>query len=325
MHFNTAPHDVRQTIGSQRVLRRVLGFDKFPFPILFPRAPPYGRIMRAVGLFKRYSQMILSSELTSEILSYLGCVREKPSIRYLNRIIRAYIRCVPWESVSRIIKRNTTSETVLCPRLPDEFWQESLKYGTGGTCFENNLAFFTLLDSLGFDGYLTINDMENPASHTATIITLNRQKYLADVAIPIHCALPIYNNQISRRSNEFHQYTIRPIGKHRYSIERSHHPKRKIFTLVDVPIPLEKYLDAVKRDYEATGYFLDRVIIVKVIGNSLWRFSSVDIPFKLEGFDKTSKQEILLETNSLAKSIAEQFEMDRAKIALALSYKHVVG
>ena len=268
--------------------------------------------------------MTLSSELTSRILSYLGCGREKPSIRYLNRLIKAYIRSIPWESVSRIIKRNTTAKTELCPRLPEEFWREALQYGMGGTCFENSLAFFNLLESLGFDGYLTINDMENPASHTASIIILNGQKYLADVAIPIHCALPIYNNQTTRRSNRFHQYTIRPNGNSRYSIERSHHPKRKIFTLVDVPVLIGKYRDAIQKDYEDTGYFLDRVIIVKVIEDRLWRFSSVDTPFKLEGFDKTSRQEVLLGTNSLAKSLAEHFEMDRDKIELALPYKHVI-
>jgi arylamine N-acetyltransferase len=268
--------------------------------------------------------MTLSPEQTSQILSYLGCDREKPSIRYLNRLIQAYIRHVPWESVSRIVKRHTTPETELCPRWPNEFWQEALKYGTGGTCFENNLAFFTLLTNLGFDGYLTINDIEKPACHTASIITLNEQKYLVDVAIPIHCALPVYADRITRHSNEFHHYTIRPDSNSRYLIERSHHPKRKIFTLVDVPILLEEYYAAVQKDYEETGYFLDRVIIVKVINGRLWRFSSADIPYKLEGFDKTSKQEVMLETNKFAQSLAEYFGIAEDKVALALSYKQVI-
>jgi arylamine N-acetyltransferase len=268
--------------------------------------------------------MTLSPELTRQILSYLGCVQEEPSVRYLNRLIHAYIRHVPWESVSRIIKRHTTSETELCPRWPAEFWQEALKYGTGGTCFENNLAFLTLLKELRFEGYLTINDMENPACHTAGIITLSGQNYLADVAIPIHCALPVYTNQITRRSNEFHDYTIRPEGNHRYAIERSHHPKRRAFTLVDVPVPLEEYRIAVQNDYEGTGYFLDRVIIVKIIEGRLWRFSSLDLPFKLESFDKTSRQEVLLGINTLAKSLSEHFGMDEDKIAMALAYKQVI-
>jgi len=268
--------------------------------------------------------MALSPELTSQILSYLGCDREKPSIRYLNRLIQAYIRNVPWESVSRIVKRHTTPETELCPRWPNEFWQEALKYGTGGTCFENNLAFFTLLTNLGFDGYLTINDMEKTACHTASIITLNGQKYLVDVAIPIHCALPVYADQITRRSNKFHHYTIRPDSNSKYSIERSHHPKRKIFTLIDVPIPLEEYCAAVQKDYEETGYFLDRVIISKIIEGRLWRFSSADTPYKLEGFDKTSKQEVMLATNKLAQSLAEYFGIAEDKVALALSYKQAI-
>jgi arylamine N-acetyltransferase len=267
--------------------------------------------------------MVLSSELTDQILSYFGCAREKPSIRYLNRLIRAYIRHIPWESVSRMIKRHTTRETDLCPRWPEEFWQEALHYGTGGTCFENNLAFFALLKSLGFDGYLTINDMENPACHTACMITLHRQKYLADVAIPIHCALPVYPSQITRRSTEFHHYTIRPEQNHRYAIERSHHPKRRVFTLIDIPVPLENYYRAVRNDYEETGYFLDRVIIVKVIEGCLWRFSSADTPFRLEGFDKISRQERMLDRDALASSLAAHFGIDEDKIALALSYKQI--
>jgi arylamine N-acetyltransferase len=268
--------------------------------------------------------MTLSPKLTSQILSYLGCEREKPSIHYLNRLIQTYIRHVPWESISRIIKRHTTPETEQCPRWPDEFWQETLKYGTGGTCFENNLAFFTLLSDLGFMGYLTINDMETTACHTASVIMLNGQKYLADVAIPLHCALPIHADQITRRSNEFHHYTIRPNGHSRYVIERSHHPKRKIFTLVDVPIPLEDYCGAVQKDYEETGYFLDRVIVVKGIEGRLWRFSSADKPYKLEGFDRKSKREVVLESNVLAQSLAKHFKIAEDKIALALSYKQVI-
>jgi arylamine N-acetyltransferase len=268
--------------------------------------------------------MTLDPELTSQILAYLDCTREEPSVQYLNRLIRAYIRHIPWESVTRIIKRYTTAETELCPRWPDEFWREALKYGTGGTCFENNLAFFTLLNRLEFDGYLTINDMENPACHAASIILLNGQKYLADTTMPIHCALPIYTNRITARSTEFHHYTVRPENNSRYAIERSHHPKRRAYMLVDVPIPLEKYRNTVQKHYEETGYFLDRVVIVKVIEERLWFFDSAGILLKLEGLDKTSKQEIILETTTLAKSLSKKFGIDEEKTALALLYKRVI-
>jgi hypothetical protein len=138
-----------------------------------------------------------------------------------------------------------------------------------------------------------------------------------------HCALPIHSSQITRRSNEFHHYTVRPESNDRYAIERSHHPKRRAFTLVDVPVPLEDYRNAVQNDYEETGYFLDRVVIVKVIEDRLWCFSCDDTPFKVEGFDKTSKQEVMLATDTLAKGLSGKFGMDENKIALALLYEHV--
>jgi arylamine N-acetyltransferase len=96
------------------------------------------------------SNFLLSPELTTRILEYLGCEKEAPSIRYLNQLIQAYICHVPWESVSRIVKRHTTADTTRCPRWPEEFWHEALSFGTGGTCFECNLAFYTLLATLGF-------------------------------------------------------------------------------------------------------------------------------------------------------------------------------
>jgi arylamine N-acetyltransferase len=262
----------------------------------------------------------LPTDLTGQVLTYLVCERRSPSIRYLNHLIQAYIRCVPWESVSRIVKRHTTSETEKCPRWPEEFWTEAFAWGTGGTCFENNLAFFSFLNSLGFTGYLTINDMlDQRACHTASIILWRGQKYLVDVAIPLYCALPVHSDKVTKRASLLHNYTICPVRDGVFEVERSHHPKRNIFTLLDRPVPLDDYKAAVEKDYESTGYFLDRVIIVKIIANRLWRFNSAEKPYKLEGFDKTSKQEKQLAPEHLSYLVAEHFGISETKVASALS------
>ena len=91
-----------------------------------------------------------------------------------------------------------------------------------------------------------------------------------------------------------------------------------------MPIPLEEYRNAVQRDYEETGYFLDQVVIVKVIEDRLWCFTSDDTPFKLEAFDKKSKREVLLEESVLAKALSEKSGINEDKVALALYYKHVI-
>src|SRR5512139_1074236 len=73
------------------------------------------------------SQPNLSTDRVKDILKHLGYPARAPTLRYLNRLIVAYIRRVPWESVSRILKRHTTPETKNCPRLPAEFWDDAMQ------------------------------------------------------------------------------------------------------------------------------------------------------------------------------------------------------
>lgn len=70
----------------------------------------------------RKMSYILTDFLKKYILKSLGLPDEAPEPGYLNSLIRAYTRKVPWESVSRIIKRHKTIATVECPRWPGEFW-----------------------------------------------------------------------------------------------------------------------------------------------------------------------------------------------------------
>ena len=94
--------------------------------------------------------LYLNDTLVKDILEYLRSPLATPTLRYLNRLIQAYTRRVPWESVFRIVKRRTTGSTSECPRWPEEFWQDAIKFGAGGTCFESSLAFYSLLITIGY-------------------------------------------------------------------------------------------------------------------------------------------------------------------------------
>ncbi len=256
---------------------------------------------------------------TAEILKFLECPPSKPGIRHLNRLINAYVRKVPWESVFRIVKRASTPDRSQCPRWPDEFWQDAFYAGGGGTCFESNYAFFHLLQELGYRGYLTVNDMgEQRACHAAIVIHLDGRKVLVDVAIPIIVTLLIDPARITRRSTWLHTYTARPDGLNRYQILRSRHPKPNIYTLHDTPVSDADYCQILEQDYGEKGLFLNWVIIVKVIGDRLWRFSSTDLPYRLESLGQEGKQEISLSSDQVFSVLAERFRMDQAKIETAM-------
>lgn len=263
----------------------------------------------------------LNEALVEDILTHLDCKRKPATLRTLNQLISAYTRRVPWESVTRILKRNKMKSTADCPRWPQEFWLDALKYGTGGTCFESSLAFYSLLTSLGFQGYLTVNDMgTSRACHAAIIVLLKGRKYLVDVTIPVHSAVQIIPGRITRRRTSFHTYTIRPVSENLYQVERSAHSNRNAFTLIDRPVSEVDYLGVVTRDYQESGYFLKSVVIVKVIDDKVWRFNSAEKPFKLTGFNRNEKTIIVLAHNTMARTLAKKFMVPEEKVAGALHY-----
>jgi arylamine N-acetyltransferase len=268
------------------------------------------------------SNQSLDNALVQDILNYLDCPAKAPTLHYLNRLIHTYICKVPWESVSRIIKRHTTPETKNCPRLPKEFWREAIQHGFGGTCFESSQAFYSLLTTLDYEGYLTVNDMgDSRGCHAAIVLFIDGQKYLVDVTIPVHAAIRIDPQRTIRRRTALFDYTLRPVSENRYEVKRSHRPTKNLFTLIDVPVSLPAYLAIVEDDYtETTGRFLNSVVLVKVIDGKSWRFFSDYKPYKLESFNRTGKSEIILEPESLSDRLAEVFRMQEDKIAAALSW-----
>jgi arylamine N-acetyltransferase len=267
-------------------------------------------------------QQNLNHELATDILEYLDLPRRVPTLGFLNQLIHAYIRKVPWESVSRIIKRRVTSETRDCPRLPEEFWSNAMQYGFGGTCFESSLAFYSLLMALGYEGYLTVNDMgESRGCHAAIIILLHGQKFLVDITIPVHAAVRIDPQRIVRRRTLLFDYKIRPIAENKYEVERSYRPSKNLFTLIDIPISLSDYLAIVEDDYtEANGRFLKSVVMVKVVNEQGERFFSDQKPYKLESFDRAGRTEKLIEADVLPYTLAELFQIPEGSIQTALDW-----
>jgi arylamine N-acetyltransferase len=270
-------------------------------------------------IWEKVKMKIMATKV-NDILNYLECPRAVPTLRYLNRLIHAYVRKVPWESVSRIVKRHTTLETKDCPRWPEEFWSDAIQYGFGGTCFESSLAFYGLLTSLGYEGYLTVNEMGTSiACHAAIVIIIHGQKYLVDITIPLHSAIEFTPDKITRRKTTFHNYTVRPIRPDIYDVERSHHSQKYAFTLIDIPVSLSEYGSILEKDYTQKGYFLNSVVMAKIIDDKFWRFFSDHQPYRMESFDRKGKREILLSPETFTQDLADKFQLPEDKILAALS------
>lgn len=260
----------------------------------------------------------LSHSLTQIALAHLGVEAKPPTAALLAELITAYTRSVPWESASRIAKRATMEETSGCPRWPNEFWTGARDHGTGGTCYESNYAFFALLRALGYDGYLTVNDMHaSVGCHTAIVVQLDGRKWLVDVGMPLHTPVP-FDLSGGVATGPFHTLTLTPVGDDSYEITRDHHPKPYCFTLRDRPVPAVPYRTVTIADYGPDGLFLDRVIVIKVIGGQIHRFDSGAPAPYIESFRDGARRETPI-TGDPAEAVGRHFHINPHIVRAALA------
>lgn len=265
---------------------------------------------------------LLEAVTVSRVLAKLGVAVDIPDLPSLHALVDAYARHVPWESASRIVRRARTTATADCPRWPVQFWEQHLDAGTGGTCFESNYAFFTLLRALGYTGTLTLNNMRDSVGcHTASIIELDGDRFLVDVGIPLYAPVPLKAGEITQWENKFHTYTIEPQGDDHYLVMRDRHSRADIFTLVDLPVDEDTYRAATTADYGTDGLFLDRIIVSKIVDGRQWRFSSESPPYQFESFHQgDATYHYIGDTiDAVASAVAAKFGIDRAIIAQAMT------
>lgn len=271
----------------------------------------------------------LGPGLAHKVLAYLGVPAAPPTLAALAALVTAYTTRVPWESASRIVKRARTGQQIDCPRWPAEFWGDAMRLGTGGTCFESNYAFFSLLRFLGYEGCLTINNMhEAIGCHTALVIHLDGQRYLVDVGLPIYAPLPLPTSNVPvLHQTALHTYSVTASAvPNLLVITRDRHPRPDCFTLVDLPVDDAAYRRATVNDYGSEGLFLDRVILSRVIDGAIWRFYGEEPPYQLERFRDGDKTFYYLgeDRAAAAEQVAAHFGFDWQTLHQALEAVAVV-
>lgn len=256
------------------------------------------------------------------------CLPDRPQANEstLRRLVDRYTRIVPWESASRIVRRAGHESQDDCPVYAEAFWESALERGTGGTCYESNYAGFSLLRWLGYDGYLTINDMGAAIGcHSAIIIWLDGRKRLVDFGYPLHAVLPLPERGSAAVESPFFRYRVEHTEANRYTIWRRPHPQERAFTLVDAPVSDADYRAITAHDYRRDGgQFLKELVIHKVIGDQLWRFNSDDEPWHLQVFVDGQRQNHALD-GDVAGQLAATFAMDRGIVAGAMQALGLAG
>lgn len=269
----------------------------------------------------------LSAASTTRVLQHFGLTETpRPDLATLRTLVARYTRTVPWESASRIVRRAQHESAEQCAIIGADFWDSHFEQGTGGTCYESNYAFFSLLLRLGYQGYLTINNMgEAIGCHSAIIVVLERTKYLVDVGYPVHAVLPLNVQHKTKTENPIMNYTVEPLGERRYDIRRLTNMPHSGFTLVDEPVAESDYRAILIHDYRHDGgQFLNEIVIHKVVDRRLWRFNSDERPLCLQQFVAGKRRDHPLGEDA-AGQVAARFGLSQHIVAQAMTLLGLVA
>lgn len=268
----------------------------------------------------------LERETARAVLAHLGVAPGPPDLRLLDRLVYAYKARVPWDTTTRIAKRLRIPDTAACPRWPEEFWSDAVQRGGGGTCYESNYALFGLLRTLGYRGYLTLNDMTSfarPGCHSAIVIVLDGERWLVDVGLgspvtPLSLtagAARLWPAPEYRCVVQFGDSGRTEVNLSLPSLANATHDGY-VYTLVDTPVADAAYRRALTEDYGPDGLFLDQVILAKMIDGRLWRFTTNRRPLALWCFDGAWTEHPI--TGDVAAAVARHFAVDEATVRTAL-------
>ncbi|GAB4573012.1 MAG: hypothetical protein Kow0077_14080 [Anaerolineae bacterium] len=218
----------------------------------------------------------MQNELRDWVLAHLELPEEAPSLPYLNRILLAWSQRIPWESASRIARHLLPGTPEAYARPPEVFLADTLRLGTGGTCYESNLALRAVLQALGFEATLAFCDMRVAIGdpHCALVVTLDGLRYMADVGYPIPAALLLDEEAPTEVETPVYQYCARPVAHNRWLVQRrSHRFEQVVFWVKGAPVDEARFMARLVEDHAEEGQFLSEVIIQKVRQREIWRFS----------------------------------------------------
>ena len=136
---------------------------------------------------------------------------ESPDAGALDPLHAAYLANVPFENATKLIKVARAGVAGAAMRGPVEFWEEHLRWGSGGTCFSSAAAYQFLLRYAGFTSRVLYCQL--PASdedaHTALLVNVEGRSVLVDGGYALPATVPLPDTAAIRRATDYYDIEIR--------------------------------------------------------------------------------------------------------------------
>jgi arylamine N-acetyltransferase len=123
----------------------------------------------------------LEAELSAKdmFMQHFDIPASNADLDLLRAVIRSYSE-IPYENLTKIIKKFTEPVTARRLRGPEEVVGGFIERCTGGTCFSLTYCLGAILTRAGYECHPAMADMKRPNIHCALVVRLNDSRYLID-------------------------------------------------------------------------------------------------------------------------------------------------
>lgn len=181
----------------------------------------------------------------AHFLKHFQLSTSPPSFEFLQKILGAFSH-LPYENLSKILKFNRlgASERERL-RLPEEIFEDHLRFHTGGTCFSLTFFLQSVLLQHGFTCYVIMGDMRAGRNiHCALVVLLEGAKYLVDPGYLLRQPMQLDLARPRLYHNEFNGVELRcePTTQSYDLFTFTRESMKWRYRFADRPTPAEEFL-----------------------------------------------------------------------------------
>lgn len=132
-------------------------------------------------------EVSLPTTLVNSVLNKLEINTPTLDLAGLSALYYAWCRKIPFDNSLKMIDVRSSSPGPLAGSKPDAFFENWLRYGSGGTCWSGNGGLYALLSALGFEASRGVATMlvapDLPPNHGTVVVDFQNARYLVDASI----------------------------------------------------------------------------------------------------------------------------------------------
>jgi arylamine N-acetyltransferase len=146
----------------------------------------------------------------TEFMAHFDIPSQAESRRLLRTIAGAFAT-LPYENITKIIKREECGNPEKARRYPEEVIRDHIAWGTGGTCFSLTSALMHLVRSLGWEAeYILADRRYGQNTHCALLVRIDGIPHLLDPGYLITDPIPLFGQSEREFKTSFNRLVLTP-------------------------------------------------------------------------------------------------------------------